>query len=84
MTVQLNTVMSDGPSGPAQGILPITPANTTIATTKAILCGTTGTLNGIDEFGNAFTGLPLQQGYNPLRLTQVSTGGTAANLWALY
>ena len=78
------TILNDGPTGPAQRIVSLTPANSVIATTKAILCGTAGTLNGLDEYGNAFTGLPLQAGYNPLRVSQVSTGGTAANLWGLY
>jgi hypothetical protein len=48
------------------------------------MCGTAGTLNGIDELGNVFTGFPAVQGYNRIRLSQVSTGGTAANIWALY
>lgn len=78
------TIIGDGPSGPAQSIVALTLANSVIPTTKAVLCGTAGTLNGLDEFGVVFTGLPLQQGYNPLRVSQVSTGGTAANLWGLY
>jgi hypothetical protein len=79
-------VMPDGVNDPAQGIIAITPGSTPLpnGTCKGIVCGTAGTLNGIDEVGNVFTGFPLAQGYNRLRLAQVTSGGTAANLWALY
>jgi hypothetical protein len=79
-------VLPDGAGDPAQGIIAITPANTPLpnGTCKGIMCGTAGTLNGIDETGNVFTGFPLVQGYNRIRVSQVSIGGTAANLWALY
>jgi hypothetical protein len=70
---------------PASSILPITPGSALPAgNCRAILCGTAGTLNGTDLDGNVFTGLPLQQGYNPLSVSAVASGGTAANLWALY
>jgi hypothetical protein len=78
--------LPDGPTGPAQVIVSVTLANNVLpnGTCKALLCGTSGTLNGIDAAGNVFTGLPLQQGYNPISIQQASTGGTATNIWALY
>lgn len=38
------TILSDGASGPAQGITALTLANAVIPTTKAILCGTAGSI----------------------------------------
>ena len=52
--------------------------------TKALLVGTAGTANLMDEDGNTVTNVPLQAGYNPLRVSQVRTGGTASDIWALY
>jgi Concanavalin A-like lectin/glucanases superfamily len=78
------TVPNYGPGDPVQNLVPLTLANTPIPVCKGIMCGTAGTLNGIDELGNVFTGFPLQLGHNPIRLSQVSTGGSAANLWGLY
>lgn len=50
---------------------------------RALLCGTAGTFTGIDASGNTITSLPLQQGYNPISII-VWSGGTAADVWALY
>jgi hypothetical protein len=52
--------------------------------TDGLLVGTAGTANLMDEYGNTVTGVPLQAGYNPLRVKQVRTGGTADDIWALY
>ena len=52
--------------------------------TKALLVGTAGTANLMDKNGNIRTDVPLIQGYNPLRVKQVRTGGRADNIWALY
>jgi hypothetical protein len=50
----------------------------------ALLCGTAGTANVMDNEGNILSSIPLQQGYNPISVKQVRTGGTATDIWALY
>lgn len=52
--------------------------------TRALLVGTAGDANLHDANGVLLTGVPLQQGYNPLRVLQVRTGGSASNIWGLY
>jgi hypothetical protein len=51
---------------------------------RALLVGTAGTANLIDAAGNEHAGVPLQQGYNAIRIARVKTGGTADDIWALY
>lgn len=51
---------------------------------RALLVGTAGTANLNDVRGNSTTNVPLQQGYNPLRVRRVRLGGTADDIWALY
>jgi hypothetical protein len=51
---------------------------------RALLVGTAGTANLMDAGGNTRTSVPLQAGYNPLSCKQVRTGGTAADIFALY
>ena len=50
----------------------------------ALWVGTAGTANLMDEYGTTLTNFPLLAGYNPVRCQQVRTGGTAADIWALY
>ena len=50
---------------------------------RGILCGTPGTAN-ITVAGQALVNVPMQQGYNPIRVQSVQAGGTADNMWALY
>ncbi|MCK1543274.1 hypothetical protein IVB12_15265 [Bradyrhizobium sp. 179] len=50
---------------------------------RALLVGTAGTATVVDIEGNTSTNIPLQQGYNPIRVTKV-TFGTAADIWAIY
>jgi hypothetical protein len=71
---------------PATAIFAVTLANSALpnGVCRALVCGTSGTLNGIDASGNTVTGFPLQQGYNPISMAQCSTGGTASNIWAVY
>jgi hypothetical protein len=52
-------------------------------TCRALLVGTAGTATVIDAEGNTSTNIPLQVGYNPIRVSKV-TYGTAADVWALY
>ena len=51
---------------------------------RALLVGTAGTANIVDIRGNVRSDVPLQQGYNYLRALRINTGGTAADIWALY
>ena len=38
----------------------------------------------MDVTGAILADVPLMQGYNPLKVLQVRTGGTADDIWALY
>jgi len=70
---------------PSDTFIPVTKANEDLArVTKALLVGTAGTANLMDASGKIRADVPLIQGYNPLRVKQVRTGGTADNIWALY
>lgn len=71
---------------PAAACIPVTKANTALpdGPCRALLVGTAGTANIKDGKGAARANVPLQQGYNPIQCMQVSTGGTADNIWALY
>jgi hypothetical protein len=78
---------SGGLSSPASRIVPITPDDDNDlpdGTCRAILAGTAGTASIVDASGGEHTGVPLQQGFNPIGVRRVKTGGSAANLWALY
>lgn len=50
---------------------------------RGILCGTPGTAN-ITVGNQALVNVPIQQGYNPIRVQSVQAGGTADNMWALF
>ena len=52
--------------------------------TRGLLVGTPGTANLRQPDGTDRDDVPLQQGYNPLQVLQVRTGGTADDIWALY
>jgi hypothetical protein len=67
-------------------VVPVVKANSNLAdgVTDGLVCGTAGTANLMMADGEIVTDFPLQQGYNPLRVIQVQTGGTAANIWAGY
>ena len=51
---------------------------------RALLVGTAGTANLMDNSGAILANVPLQLGYNPISVQQVRTGGTATDIWALY
>lgn len=76
-----------GLTAPASKLAPVVP-NDTIdlpgGVCRALLVGTAGTANLIDASGGARTGVPLQQGYNPIGVQRVMTGGSASDIWALY
>ncbi len=76
-----------GLNAPASRIRPITPDDESDlpgGVCRALLVGSAGTANLIDASGTEHSGVPLQQGYNPLGARRIKTGGTAANIWALY
>jgi len=70
----------------ARKFVPVTkaPADLPGGVCRSLLVGTAGTANLKDEDGTVRNNVPLQQGYNPLRCSQVLTGGTADDIWALY
>jgi hypothetical protein len=86
----------NNPSAPSVRFVPVVKAEVDLpgGTCKALLVGAAGTANLIDAEGGVRAGLPLQQGYNPLRCAalrcaalrcvRVATGGTATDIWALY
>ena len=52
---------------------------------RALLVGTAGVADIIDGEGNAVSGVPLQAGYNPIRVTRVkSTNLAASSIFAIY
>jgi hypothetical protein len=87
MTTNPFSSQATGLIGPAAQIRPIVKSDTVDlpnGVCRAVLVGTPGTANLKDSAGNTLTGIPLQQGYNPIGVLRVMTGGTADNLWALY
>ncbi len=78
--------MADRFMGSAQRWVKLTKADSDIAggVCRGLLVGTAGTANLMDENGTITTDVALQQGYNPLAVRQVRTGGTADDIWALY
>jgi hypothetical protein len=79
-------VASEFSQSPAGKYVPVTKANSPLpdGTCRSLLVGSAGTANLVDADGNARANVPLQQGYNPLPCRQVSLGGTATDIWALY
>ena len=76
-----------GLTAPASGLVPVTPNDASDlpeGVCRALLVGTAGTANLIDASGAEHANVPLQQGYNPIGVQRVKTGGSASNLWALY
>ena len=76
-----------GLAAPASKLVPVTPddeADLPDGVCRALLVGTAGTANLVDASGAAHTDVPLQQGYNPIGVQRVMTGGSASNFWALY
>lgn len=71
---------------PAEVYAPVTKADSDLpgGLCRGLLVGTAGTANLGQLDGTTRANVPLQQGYNPLAVKQVRTGGTADNIWALY
>lgn len=76
----------DASAAPADAVVPVTKTDAALpgGTCRALLVGTAGTANIVDASGTTRANVPLQQGYNPIVCQQVRTGGTAADIWALY
>jgi hypothetical protein len=78
---------ASGLSSPARALVKVTKSDTVdIATSacRALLVGVAGSATLIDASGAEQIGVPLQQGYNPIMVRRVKTGGTADGIWALY
>lgn len=78
---------SAGLSSPARALSPITKddgADLPDGTCRALLVGSGGTANIVDAAGNDLANVPLQTGFNPLRVARVKTGGSASDIWAIY
>ncbi len=78
---------STGLIGPAAQLFPVTKSDTADlpnGVCRAVLVGTAGSANLMDASGNLASGVPLQQGYNPIGVRRLMTGGTADNVWAIY
>jgi hypothetical protein len=78
--------MPENPRNAGERWVKVTKANADLpdGLCRALLVGTPGTANLKDQFGTATTDVPLQQGYNPLNVLQVNTGGDADDIWAIY
>jgi hypothetical protein len=73
-----------GDTASAMAIVPVA-AGTPFELCRGLLVGTAGAATVTDGVGGTRTLIPLQQGYNPISITNVSaTGLTAADIWALY
>lgn len=51
---------------------------------RGLWVGTAGTANIRTAAGIVRTGVPLVQGVNPIMCVRLLTGGTAADIWAMY
>lgn len=51
---------------------------------RALQVGTAGTATFIDADGNTCTNYPLTAGYNPIQIQQITSLGTASDVWALW
>lgn len=71
---------------PVRKLVPVTKSDANLADglCRSLLVGTAGTANIMEADGTIRTNVPLQQGYNPICVMQVRTGGTADDIWALY
>lgn len=70
----------------ARKVIPVTKADEDLPDGKcrALWVGTSGTLNFMDESNTIRTDFPAKAGVVPIVCVQVRTGGTAADIWALY
>lgn len=73
-------------TAPATAFAPVTKADAALpdGECRGLLVGTAGTANLKEPGGTVRSNVPLQQGYNPIAVLEVRTGGTATDIWALY
>lgn len=69
---------------PAKNLVKVVKGTTNVEGNTALLVGIAGTANLTDIGGTVHTDVPLQLGYNPLRIKTIEAGGTADDIWALY
>ncbi len=76
----------DASMRPADAYAPVNKADADLpdGTCRALWVGTAGTANLMEQDGTIRTNFPLMQGPNALVCKQVRTGGTAADIWAIY
>lgn len=59
-------------------------SSVTIRVPRALWVGTAGTANFVTPAGQTVTNFPLQAGLNPIKIRELSDGGTASDIWGLY
>lgn len=76
----------DASMRPADAYPPVTKADADLPNgiCRSLWVGTAGTANLMEPDGTIRTNVPLVQGPNPFVVKQVRTGGTAADIWAIY
>ena len=71
--------------GPTGYLVKLTKADDTdIVIPRGLWVGSEGSANLVDERGNVLADFPLCKGYNPIRIKQLETGGTADDIWGMY
>ncbi len=75
---------ADSPAGILRKVTKSDSADLPDGVPFALLIGTAGTLNMVDDSGTDCAAVPAQQGYNPIRPRRIKAGGTADDIWALY
>jgi len=82
----IRRLWNDDVTAPGLVYAPVTKADTDLpgGVCRALLVGTAGTANLMQSDGTTRADVPLQQGMNALVCKQVRTGGTAADIWAIY
>jgi len=75
-----------GATAPSGVFPPVTKADADLPNgpCRSLWVGTAGTANLMDLTGAIRANFPLIAGPNPIAVKQVRTGGTAADIWALY
>jgi len=51
---------------------------------RGLWVGTAGAADMIDGYGDVMSGFPLQVGYNPVVVSEITTLSSAANVWGIY
>lgn len=76
-------------SDPADAVVPVSASDTVNINgdgtpCRGLLVGTAGAADLVDATGTLRSAVPLQQGYNPIRVIRINlTNLGASNIWAL-